>query len=52
MAKGLYVQKISSGYDKWFWNYDILNFEKYLLTPIFIPNISVKAIKNPIFILY
>ena len=31
MAKGLYVQKISSGYDKWFWNYDILNFESLMV---------------------
>ena len=59
MGKGLYPQKISSGYDKWFWNYDNFNFEKSLPTPkilnlqLFLPisiiKISVKAIMNPLF---
>ena len=59
MANGLYTQKTSRGYDKWFWNYDIFNFEKspptpkmlnlWLFLPIFILKISVKAIKNPLF---
>ena len=48
MVKGLYTQKISSVYDKWFWNYDIFNFEQSLSTP----KILNLQLFLPIFILF
>ena len=59
MVKGLYTQKILSGYDKWFWNHDIFSFQKSPPPPkilnlwLFLLNFTIKiiekGIKNPLF---